>query len=342
MSKPSTPAPSQRYLGDHDHRHGHVIPNAQATDVVKNSPKSMGDTSAIAGPPPTMAETPASITLRGVRTHNLKSIDLDLPLKRMIVVTGPSGAGKSSLALDTLYAEGSRRYVETFSPYTRQFLARLDKPDAELIAGIPPAIAVRSPRVRHSPRSTVGTITEVHHALGSLFARAGEVICRQCGQHVAPASPETVARAIEEWPEGTRYEIAFPMEIRATTDQAALLSSLRARGFTRLRVGDQSIMLDGPDPPLPLDSLVDVVVDRLVRGSDRPDRRTTRSRQPSKKGWAAAGSLHSESRARMSAAGDAAIAEPTTSSRSLPFFAITARSGPVRCAKAADGRCSLT
>ncbi len=187
---------------------------------MKNPPKNTGDTSAVAGPPLTTAQTPASITLRGVRTHNLKAIDLDLPLKRMIVVTGPSGAGKSSLAFDTLYAEGHRRYVETFSPYTRQFLARLDKPDAELIAGIPPAIAVGSPRVRHSPRTTVGTITEIHHALGSLFARAGEVVCRQCGQLVAPASPETVSRAIEEWPEGTRYEIGFPLEILAGTDQA--------------------------------------------------------------------------------------------------------------------------
>ena len=221
----------------------------------------------------TTANTPASITLRGVRTHNLKAIDLDLPLKRMIVVTGPSGAGKSSLAFDTLYAEGHRRYVETFSPYTRQFLVRLDKPDAELIAGIPPAIAVGSPRIRHSPRTTVGTITEVHHALGSLFARAGEVKCRQCGRPVAPASPETVSRAIEEWPEGTRYEIGFPLEILTGTDQPALLSSLRARGFTRLRVGGQSTTLDGPDLPLPSDSAIDVIIDRLVRGTDRPDRR---------------------------------------------------------------------
>ena len=164
---------------------------------MKNIPDPTGTAIAIVGSTPIAAQTPASITLRGVRTHNLKAVDLDLPLKRMIVVTGPSGAGKSSLALDTLYAEGHRRYVETFSPYTRQFLARLDKPDAELIAGIPPAIAVGPPRGRHSPRSTVGTITEVHHALGSLFARAGQVVCRQCGQLVAPASPETVSRAIE-------------------------------------------------------------------------------------------------------------------------------------------------
>jgi excinuclease ABC subunit A len=222
----------------------------------------------------TTLTTPSAIILRGVRTHNLKAIDLDLPLKRMIVVTGPSGAGKSSLALDTLYAEGNRRYVETFSPYARQFLVRLDKPDAELIAGIPPAIAVTSPRARHSPRSTVGTITEAHHALGILFARAGQVVCRQCGQLVAPASPEAVSRAVEQMPEGTRYEIGFPLEIRTGTDQKALLASLRARGFTRLRIGGEPVMLDEPAPPLPADASIEVIVDRLVRGSDRPDRRT--------------------------------------------------------------------
>ena len=106
-----------------------------------------------------------------------------------------------------------------------------------------------------------------------LFARAGQVVCRQCGQLVAPASPETVSRAIEEWPAGTRYEIGFPLDIRAGTDQAALLASLRARGFTRLRVDGQTIALDGPDPALPVDGSVDVIVDRLVRGSDAADRR---------------------------------------------------------------------
>ena len=189
-------------------------------------------------------------------------------------MTGASGAGKSSLALDTLYAEGHRRYVETFSPYTRQFLARLDKPPAEMIAGIPPAIAVGQPHGRDSPRSTVGTITEIHATLGLLFARAGQVFCRQCGELVAPASPATVSRAIEEWPAGTRYEIGFPAGSSAGTDQgAALLASLRARGFTRLRVNGQTVALDGPDPVLPDDAVVEGFVDRLVRGSDSAERR---------------------------------------------------------------------
>ena len=170
-----------------------------------------------------------SISLRGVRTHNLKGIDLDLPLYRLIVVTGVSGAGKSSLAFDTLYAEGQRRYVETFSPYTRQFFAKLDKPDADLIAGIPPAIAVGQLHGRHSSRSTIGTITEIHDSLGLLFARAGQVVCRHCGQLVVPASPATVSQAIEAWPAGTRYEIGFPLEVRAGTDRPALCAVV-ARG----------------------------------------------------------------------------------------------------------------
>ena len=123
-----------------------------------------------------------------------------------------------------------------FSPYTRQFLAKLDKPDADRIEGIPPAIAPGQSHGRQSGRSTVGTITEIHDALGLLFARAGQVICRTCGHRVEPASPASVALAIEAWPDGTRYEIAFPLEIRPETDRAALTRSLSAQGFTRLRV----------------------------------------------------------------------------------------------------------
>ncbi len=222
------------------------------------------------------------IRLRGLRTHNLRGIDLDLPLNRLIVVTGVSGAGKSSLAFDTLYAEGQRRYVETFSPYTRQFLEKLDKPDADRIEGIPPAIAVRQSPGRHTGRSTVGTLTEIHEALGLLYARVGEVVCRTCGQLVLPASPATVARAIDALPEGTRYEVAFPLDLRPESDRAALVQALRAEGFTRLAVSGQAYRLDDPAVALPEGGAADaeqtvrsaeVIVDRLVRGKDAPQRR---------------------------------------------------------------------
>jgi excinuclease ABC subunit A len=206
--------------------------------------------------------------------HNLKGIDVDLPLHQLIAVTGVSGAGKSSLAFDTLYAEGQRRYVETFSPATRQFFARLDKPDADLIAGIPPAIAVGRPTGRRSTRSTVGTITEVHDSLGLLFSRAGEVVCRNCGQLVSPASPTSVSDALERYPAGTRYEIGFPLELRAHTDRTALLGALQAEGFTRIRHLGKTTALGDADLVLPEDGAVEVIVDRLVRGHDPPGRRS--------------------------------------------------------------------
>jgi excinuclease ABC subunit A len=216
---------------------------------------------------------PRAIRLRGVRTHNLKGLDLDLPLNRLIAVTGVSGSGKSSLAFDTIYAEGQRRYVETFSPYARQFLEKLDKPDADRIDGIPPAIAVGQSHGRHSGRSTVGTITEVHDALALLFARAGEVICRHCGWRIVPATPSTVAATIDGLPANTRYEVAFPLDLRPESDREALSRSLRADGFTRIAIGGRAARLDEPGAALPETGSVDVVVDRLVRGRNAPERR---------------------------------------------------------------------
>jgi excinuclease ABC subunit A len=218
-------------------------------------------------------DPPRAIHLRGVRTHNLKGLDLDLPLGRLIVVTGVSGSGKSSLAFDTLYAEGQRRYVETFSPYARQFLEKLDKPDADRIEGIPPAIAVAQTHGRQSGRSTVGTITEIHDALALLFARSGEVICRDCGARVLPATPSTVSRAIDALPPETRYEIAFPVDLRPESDVAAVLRSLQAEGFTRIVSGGRTIRLDEPGAARPEAGSIDVIVDRMVRGRDAPQRR---------------------------------------------------------------------
>src|SRR4051812_11850543 len=193
-----------------------------------------------------------SIRLRGVRVHNLKGFDLDLPLDRLVVMTGVSGSGKSSLAFDTLYAEGQRRYIETFSAYPRQFLEKLDKPDADRIDGIPPAIAVSQRVARRSGRSTVGTVTEVHDYLGLLYARLGQVICIHCGSVVEPASPETVARAIDALPDRTRYLIAFPMEVRPESDREALVAALREDGFVRVRIAGRTYSLESDPGPLAL------------------------------------------------------------------------------------------
>ncbi|MGE5757140.1 MAG: excinuclease ABC subunit UvrA, partial [Planctomycetaceae bacterium] len=172
-----------------------------------------------------------------------------------------------------LYAEGQRRYIETFSSYTRQFLEKLDKPDADRIDGIPPAIAVAQHGGRRSGRSTVGTVTEVHDYLGLLFARAGTVVCRACGRVVEPAHPATVARAIDALPDQTRYQVAFPLEVRPESDRAALAEALREDGFVRVHVRGRTIALESGALPAPDDGTLDVVVDRLVRGSDPPERR---------------------------------------------------------------------
>ncbi len=267
----------------------------------------------------------------GLRTHNLKGIDLDLPLNRWIAVTGVSGSGKSSLAFDTIYAEGQRRYVETFSAYTRQFLEKLDKPDADRIEGIPPAIAVgrrmagtpAAARSARSPRSTMRSAL--------LYARAGEVICRNCGEPVSPATPATVSRAIDALPDGTRYEIAFPLDLRPETDRTALVRSLRAEGFTRIASAGQVVRLDDPGVTLPDGASVDVIVDRLVRGKDAPERRIDSIESAFVKGLGRCRILsRRRSRGPTSAAGDAADAGPTISSPSRTCSASTAPWAHVR------------
>src|SRR3989304_88711 len=145
------------------------------------------------------------ISLRGVAVHNLKSVDLDLPHGRLIVFCGLSGSGKSSLALDTLYAEGQRRYIESFSAYTRQFLQRLEKPEAERIDGIPPAIAVTGKNTSRSSRSTGGTATETADYLRVLYAKIGRVVCRGCGREVRRDSAQSVSEVLQALPQGTRY-----------------------------------------------------------------------------------------------------------------------------------------
>src|SRR5689334_15783359 len=152
------------------------------------------------------------IVIRGARQHNLKNVSLDIPLRELVVVTGVSGSGKSSLVFDTLYAEGQRRYVETFSPYARQFLDRMDKPHVERIDGIPPAIAIDQTNQVRTSRSTVGTMTELNDHIKLLFARAAQLYCRGCGQPVRRDTPDTIYAAVRHRADEAgdpRLEITF-------------------------------------------------------------------------------------------------------------------------------------
>jgi excinuclease ABC subunit A len=183
------------------------------------------------------------ISLRGVAVHNLKAIDLDIPHGKLIVLCGLSGSGKSSLALDTLYAEGQRRYIESFSAYTRQFLDRLEKPEAERIEGIPPAIAVTGGGSTRSSRSTVGTATEVADYLRLLFAKIGRVVCRRCGQTVQRDTPQSVAQRLTNLPGGTRFIVAFELRGNGDNSPAAALAALPEEGFIRAIIGERVVNL---------------------------------------------------------------------------------------------------
>src|SRR5678809_1620227 len=154
------------------------------------------------------------LIVRGARQHNLRNVSCELPRNRLIVVTGPSGSGKSSLAFDTIYAEGQRRYVESLSAYARQFLERMEKPDVDKIEGICPAIAIRQKNSVRNPRSTVGTTTEIHDYMRLLFARVGRTFCRQCGQEVIRETAEVVARKLGELT-GGRLLIGFEIPVVA-------------------------------------------------------------------------------------------------------------------------------
>jgi excinuclease ABC subunit A len=225
-----------------------------------------------------------AIVLRGVEVHNLKRVDLDLPHRRLIVFCGVSGSGKSSLAFDTLYAEGQRRYIETFSAYTRQFLERLEKPAADRIDGIPPAIAVASKTPSRSSRSTIGTATEIHDYLRLLFAKIGAVFCLQCGREVRRDTPQSVAAALTQLPGGTRYLVTFPYETLAG-DLNQLATALREEGFVRVVMEGRLLNLDeASEAPWQLTSdgsperqpverrQIDVVVDRLAAGGASEER----------------------------------------------------------------------
>ncbi len=204
-----------------------------------------------------------TISLRGVSVHNLKEVDLDIPHRQLVVICGVSGSGKTSLALDTLYAEGQRRYIESFSAYTRQFLQRLDKPSADRIDGIPPSIAVTHKSPSRSSRSTVGTATETHEYLRLLFARIGKIICDACDQPVEQDSPDRAAQWLGRLPAGSRFMIAFHPQIDPDEEPAAVVQDLLGDGFVRAIHQGGAISLDAFPDGEGVDDL-QVIVDRLT------------------------------------------------------------------------------
>src|SRR5881409_4111929 len=169
-----------------------------------------------------------TIVVRGARVHNIKNIDFEIPHNSLTVVTGVSGSGKSSLAFDTIYAEGQRRYVESLSAYARQFLERIEKPDVELIEGIAPAIAIRQKNSSRNPRSTVATVTEIYDYLRLLYARVGEPHCPICGRPIAGQSVEQIADRVMELPEGTRFQVLGPLVRGRKGEHRDVLEQVRA------------------------------------------------------------------------------------------------------------------
>src|SRR5436309_10838452 len=214
------------------------------------------------------------IRIRGARTHNLKNINLDLPRHRLIVVTGLSGSGKSSLAFDTLYAEGQRRYVESLSAYARQFLQLMEKPDVDLIEGLSPAISIEQKATSHNPRSTVGTVTEIHDYLRLLYARVGDPYCPDHPeQKLAAMTISQMVDATLAFPEDTKLAILAPVVVNRKGEQLELMVELRAKGFVRVRVDGKVYEIDAV-PKLAKNSkhTVEVVVDRLKVRADLKQR----------------------------------------------------------------------
>jgi len=206
-----------------------------------------------------------SIVIRGAREHNLKNVSLELPRGRLIVFTGLSGSGKSSLAFDTIYAEGQRRYVESLSAYARQFLGQMEKPNVEFIEGLSPAISIDQKTASRNPRSTVGTVTEIHDYLRLLFARIGVPHCPQCGRPVARQTPQQIVDQILELTDGTRFQVLAPVVRGRKGEYEALLKELSREGFSRARIdGEVRDLTEDIKLDRYFQHTIEVVVDRLV------------------------------------------------------------------------------
>src|SRR5687767_1107846 len=210
------------------------------------------------------------LVIRGAREHNLKDVNLELPRDSLVVFTGISGSGKSSLAFDTIYAEGQRRYVESLSSYARQFLGQMDKPDVDFIEGLSPAISIDQKSASRNPRSTVGTITEIYDYLRLLYARIGVPHCPQCGRQITRQTPQQIVDRVLELPEGTRFQVLAPVVRGRKGEYESLLADLGRQGYTRARVDGEVLELSGTEAARPRlaryeQHTIEVVVDRLVR-----------------------------------------------------------------------------
>ena len=216
-----------------------------------------------------------SIVIKGAREHNLKNIDLTLPRNQLIVITGLSGSGKSSLAFDTIYAEGQRRYVESLSSYARQFLGQMEKPDVDYIEGLSPAISIDQKSTSRNPRSTVGTVTEIYDYLRLLFARIGKPHCYQCGREVSAQSSQQIVEQIMELAEGTRIQLLAPVIRGRKGEYAKLFEEIGKEGFARVRIdGEIKELRDKIDLDKKKKHTIEVVVDRLVMKDDLRKRLT--------------------------------------------------------------------
>ncbi|MCS5693187.1 excinuclease ABC subunit UvrA [Cyanobium sp. FGCU-6] len=225
------------------------------------------------------------IRVRGARQHNLRNVDLTIPRNRLVVFTGVSGSGKSSLAFDTIFAEGQRRYVESLSAYARQFLGQVDKPDVDAIEGLSPAISIDQKSTSHNPRSTVGTVTEIQDYLRLLFGRAGEPHCPQCERSIRPQTIDEMVDQILTLPEGTRYQLLAPVVRGKKGTHVKLLSGLVAEGFARVRInGEVRELADNIELDKNHAHNVEVVVDRLVAREGIQERLTDSLRTALKRG----------------------------------------------------------
>ncbi|MEZ7850981.1 MAG: excinuclease ABC subunit UvrA, partial [Candidatus Nanopelagicales bacterium] len=215
------------------------------------------------------------LVIRGAREHNLKNVSVDLPRDALIVFTGLSGSGKSSLAFDTIFAEGQRRYVESLSAYARQFLGQLDKPDVDFIEGLSPAVSIDQKSTSRNPRSTVGTITEIYDYLRLLYARIGKPHCPQCGDPIAKQTPQQIVDQILELPTKTKFQILAPLIRERKGEYVEVFKQLQADGYSRVRVDGEVYSLDEvPTLKKQEKHTIEVVVDRLSVSSGSRQRMT--------------------------------------------------------------------